>query len=133
MTAREEIEVVAAEAGWVQAVPLQQFVMFMRNELFLLVECPDPAVPQWVRLFHGTKRWEVTASYAVLETALAWLRDPDPTVRAGLPSDPHAVLAARIMEYAATLDRYSQYGLIGSRAVADRLRHICCEAVTDGR
>lgn len=79
MTAREEIETVAAEEGWILACPLQMFAVYLRDELILIVDVSEPS-PPWVQLACGIRRWKVEKPGAVLEMALAWLRSPYDTV-----------------------------------------------------
>lgn len=85
MAAREELEAVAAEEGWTLAVPLSMYAVYIRDELIHVTELSDPPGFAWLQ--SGARRWEVNAPDAVLETALAWLRDPYETVHADLDVD----------------------------------------------
>lgn len=150
MTVREEIESVAAECDWDLAVPLQMYAAYIRDDLILVVELSDPAAPQWVRLSCGTRRWEVNTPDAVLESALAWLRDPyatvyggevpcPPTRALGTSEDPLMARLRQVFErfiqleidliaYARELRAMSGTGLIGSGPVADRIEAFVKEA-----
>lgn len=149
MTAREEIEVVAAECSWTLAVPLQMHGVYIRDDLIFVVELADPDAPQWVRLACGTRRWEVNAPDAVLESALAWLRDPYDTVYGGnvpcpriqdIGTDPLLTRLREVFEritrlevdliaYATELESMPETGLIGPTGVAARIRTLVKEAM----